>query len=164
RFDQLVDAEMLGEVDRGNFTEQEIIGRSLFNANCASCHSSGLTEPNVPIANNGLEIDYADKGIGGLTGSPDDNGIFKVPFLRNVALTGPYMHDGRFTTLREVVDHYSAGIQDHRNLHPALKDGNFRARRMNFSEAEKQALIAFLEMTTDQTVLTEERFSDPFRQ
>lgn len=164
RFDQLVDAEMFGAGNINSFSEQELRGRELFITNCATCHSSGLTEPNVPVANNGLEVTYVDKGVGGLTGSQEDQGIFKVPFLRNVALTGPYMHDGRFATLREVIDHYSEGIQDHRNLHPALKDDNFRARKMNFSETEKQALISFLEMTTDHTVLTEERFSDPFRQ
>lgn len=165
RFDELVDAENGRRVESsGLFSEMEIEGRELFNANCASCHSSNLTEPIFPVANNGLDINYADKGVGSISGEAWQNGLFKVPFLRNVALTGPYMHDGRFETLREVIDHYSEGIQDHRNLHPLLRDANNRAVRMNFTEAQKDALEAFLEMTTDNEVLQAERYSNPFRE
>ncbi|MBC6996199.1 cytochrome c peroxidase [Neolewinella lacunae] len=163
RFDELVDAEQRGQQLNGRFTDSELAGRRLFLVNCASCHSPSLTEPLVPVANNGLEVTYADQGVGGRTGSPFDNGVFKVPFLRNVALTGPYMHDGRFATLREVIDHYSDGIQDHRNLHPLLRDANNRPRKMRFSEAEKQALLDFLAMTTDESVLRDPALADPFR-
>ncbi|MEL7161237.1 MAG: cytochrome c peroxidase [Bacteroidota bacterium] len=151
-------------MDRDVATRQQRHGFELFLHNCASCHGENLGEPFVAVANNGLDADYTDKGVGAISGSVFDNGVFKVPFLRNVALTGPYMHDGRFQTLREVVDHYSEGIQDHRNLHQNLKDPiDNSARRMNFTEEEKRALIAFLEMGTDQTVLVDPRLSDPFR-
>lgn len=163
RFDQLRDAELIGLANTGDFTELELRGSALFDQNCASCHGHNLTEPNVNVANNGLDGVYADKGIGQLSRQARDNGVFKVPFLRNVALTGPYMHDGRFETLAEVIDHYSEGIQDHRNLHPLLKDENFNARRMNFSAEDKAALVAFLEMTTDHSLLTDAALSDPFR-
>lgn len=163
RFDQLRDAELSGTIANGNFTEQELLGDRLFEMNCAGCHGHNLTEPAVNVANNGLDGVYADKGVGLISRQAHDNGVFKVPFLRNVALTGPYMHDGRFETLAEVIDHYSEGIQDHRNLHPLLKDSHFNARRMNFSAEEKAALVAFLEMTTDESLLTDAALSDPFR-
>ncbi|MEO0732266.1 MAG: cytochrome c peroxidase [Bacteroidota bacterium] len=151
-------------MDGGASTGQQRQGFELFMNNCASCHGPNLGEPAIAVANNGLDLDYADKGVGGISGSVFDNGVFKVPFLRNVALTGPYMHDGRFETLDEVIDHYSEGIQDHRNLHPNLKNPNtHEPRRMNFTESQKQALIAFLKMGTDQNVLTDARLADPFR-
>lgn len=165
RFDELIDNQIRGrDLSLAGFSQQEINGQGLFMANCASCHSANLTEPIFAVANNGLEISYEDKGVGGITGQAWQNGVFKVPFLRNVALTGPYMHDGRFQTLREVVNHYSEGIQDHRNLHNLLRDFNNRAVRMNFTEAQKDELIAFLNLTTDNEVLQAERFSDPFRE
>lgn len=165
RFDQLADAEIFGNDNNGQFSEQELRGRQLFNENCASCHGSQMAQPAENVANNGLEESYEDKGLGELSGRQWENGVFKVPFLRNVALTGPYMHDGRFATLREVVDHYSEGIADHPNLDNKLRDPFTNGpRRMNFSESDKQALISFLEMTTDQDVLTAEAFSNPFRE
>jgi cytochrome c peroxidase len=165
RFDQLADAELFGSQNNGAFTQQELQGRQLFSQNCASCHGDNMAEPSENVANNGLDASYADKGVGEVTGAQWQNGMFKVPFLRNVALTGPYMHDGRFTTLRQVINHYSEGVADHPNLHSNLKDAfSDNPVRMNFSEGQKQALIAFLEMTTDETVLVASEFSDPFRQ
>jgi cytochrome c peroxidase len=164
RFDQLRDQQVLGVSSPESFTEAELLGSELFRNSCSSCHGDEMGKPRVNIASNGLDEVYTDKGVGELSGNSWQNGIFKVPFLRNVALTGPYMHDGRFNTLREVVDHYSEGIQDHINLHPNLKGNNSQPRRMNFTENEKQALIEFLNMTTDHTMLVDARFSDPFRQ
>ena len=165
RFDQLANAELFGSQNNGQFTNQELRGRQIFNQNCATCHGSNMAQPQENIANNGLDEVYADRGLGALNDRPWEYGVFKVPFLRNVALTGPYMHDGRFATLREVIDHYSEGIADHPNLDPKLRDAATGAPlRMNFSESDKQALIAFLEMTTDQDMLTAEAFSNPFRE
>jgi cytochrome c peroxidase len=164
RFDKMRDREIFGGSSPEVFTEAEREGAQLFQQNCAACHGDEMGKPRINIANNGLDEVYADKGVGERSGRLWENGVFKVPFLRNVALTAPYMHDGRFNTLREVIDHYSEGIQDHVNLHPVLKTNNNQARRMNFTEAQKQALIDFLEMTTDESVLVDPRFSDPFRE
>ncbi|WP_116107609.1 cytochrome-c peroxidase [Lewinella sp. IMCC34191] len=166
-FDDMMDAMMMpnGAVELEGFTEAEQMGHTLFTENCGSCHGFNMTQPVLPIANNGLDRLSTDLGVGEHRGR-EFNGVFKVPFLRNVALTAPYMHDGRFATLREVIDHYSEGIQRHENLSANLRDftnGSGAPRRMNFTEEEKQALIAFLEMTTDRSVLTDASLSDPFR-
>lgn len=163
RFDQLRNLQVSGSPVSGSFTESELLGSELFRSNCSSCHGDEMGKPRVNIASNGLDEVYTDKGVGELSGHFWQNGVFKVPFLRNVALTGPYMHDGRFNTLREVIDHYSEGIRDHINLHPNLKGHDNQPRRMNFTDAEKQALIDFLNMTTDHTVLVDPGLSDPFR-
>lgn len=146
----------------GVATEEEVRGQRLFNANCAGCHGKELKTTQEIRANNGLDLVYEDKGIGELFGDQFSDGVFKIPFLRNVSLTAPYMHDGRFATLREVIDHYSEGVQAHPNLHPLLKDENGLPREMNFSVSEKDALEAFLGMLVDENLLTDERFSDPF--
>ncbi len=163
RFDQMIDRELSGRSLEGIFTEGEIRGKELFNVNCASCHGFSMAKPELSVSNNGLDQFYADKGLGSRTGRSEHNGVFKVPFLRNVALTAPYMHDGRFETLREVINHYSEGIADHPNLGVQLQDFNGRARKMNFSEEDKRALLDFLHLTTDETVLVDHHFSDPFR-
>ena len=94
--------------------------------------------------------------VGDITLDPRDLGRFKSPSLRNVERTAPYMHDGRFDTLEKVIDHYSKGIQSHPNLDP-------RMRRLNFTDSEKAALIAFLRTLTDHAFLADPKFSDPWR-
>ncbi|MBX2872114.1 MAG: c-type cytochrome [Saprospiraceae bacterium] len=148
------------------FTAQENLGKTLFNTNCSSCHGADFTSVVETVANNGLEMEYADQGIGARTRLDFDNGKFKVPFLRNIALTGPYMHDGRFATLKEVIDHYSEGIQAHENLDIRLRTGfeqNGEPLKMNFNEEEKAALVAFLHTLTDYQFIQDERFADPFK-
>ncbi len=124
-------------------------------------------------ANIGLENDYSDKGIGLISGNLQDNGKFKVPSIRNIAVTGPYMHDGRFATLNEVLDHYDQNIINHPNLDFRLKNHgngyddaapgnpdepvNFR-----FDANDKEALIAFFNTLTDEKLLTESKYSNPF--
>ena len=169
RFDELTDILFTEgqEAAAQRFSAAEMQGMELFNLNCASCHGSTLTQPARSIANNGLDVESADQGVGAILGS-DMNGIFKVPFLRNVALTAPYMHDGRFATLHEVIDHYSEGIQQHRNLNFELQEfdpntGMSTARHMNFTEQEKQALVSFLELATDRSITTDPRLANPFR-
>ena len=105
---------------------------------------------------------YEDQGMGA-TGSNSMNGFFKIPTLRNVALTYPYMHDGRFATLMDVVNHYSEGIQNHPNLSGELKIGN-QPRQMNFTQEEKEALVAFLQTYTDEDFIADVKYSDPFKQ
>lgn len=144
------------------YTSAENQGKALYLQKCSNCHSKdhGLTF--VPVANNGLDQEYEDKGLGGRTMNTEDNGVFKVPFLRNIELTAPYMHDGRFSTLREVIDHYSEGIADHPNLDPKLKEFG-EPMKMNFSEEEKNALEAYLKTLTDTQLIADEKFSDPFK-
>ena len=165
RFDDLMNAQFNGTdvLTSGEFTESELLGHQLFNDNCANCHGFNLTQPATPIASNGLDISPTDIGVGEHRGREFD-GVFKVPFLRNVVLTAPYMHDGRFATLEEVIDHYSEGIQDHRNLNHNLRDFNSGApRNMHFDETEKRALLDFLQLTTDRSVMQDVALSDPFR-
>ncbi len=161
-------------VNFSNFTAEENRGRSLFlgqagNATCAACHGSDNFVPGNLIFNNGLENPYVDKGVGEVSGLPQDEGLFKVPTLRNVELTAPYMHDGRFATLEEVVDFYNAGVVNHPNLPPSLRNppgapGPPGApRRLNLSATDKAALVAFLKTLTDRSVIDDPKFADPFR-
>lgn len=147
--------------DFTHFNAVENLGKRLFVENCATCHGQDMANLPITTANNGLALNYTDQGVGALTNQPSKNGVFKVPFLRNVALTAPYMHDGRFATLQQVVEHYSTGIQAHPNLHFFLLSGS-QPRRMNFSTTEKEALITFLHTLTDTKFTTAQRFSDPF--
>ena len=136
-------------------TAQENQGRQLFGqAQCAQCHGGELFVADEPL-NNGLDATTdADPGAG--------DGRFKTGSLRNIALTAPYMHDGRFETLADVIGFYSVGIQDHAHLDPRLRTPGGAPRRFNFSEGERAALVAFLNTLTDETLATDERWSDPF--
>jgi cytochrome c peroxidase len=156
-----------------NFTPQEILGRQLFfgqvgNATCAACHGTDNFVPGPNLNNNGLEFPYVDKGVGGITGRAQDMGLFKVPSLRNIELTAPYMHDGRFATLDDVVEFYNSGVVDNPNLSPPLRVPTPPGappgppRRLNLTSDQKAALVAFLKTLTDTSVTTDPRFSDPF--
>jgi cytochrome c peroxidase len=152
-----------------NFTAQENQGRQIFNGvgNCAACHGTDNFVPGAAINNNGLEFPYVDLGVGGITGRAQDNGLFKVPSLRNIELTAPYMHDGRFATLEEVVEFYNSGVVDNPNLSPPLRNppgspGAGQPHRLNLTAAQKAALVAFLKTLTDTSVTTDQKFSDPF--
>jgi len=137
------------------------------NATCAACHGTDNFVPNN-VFNNGLENPYVDKGIGALTGLARDEGIFKVPSLRNVEVTAPYMHDGRFATLEDVVEFYNSGVTNHPNLSPPLRVPTPPGappgppRRLNLTPEQKAALVAFLKTLTDTTIVTDPKFSDPF--
>lgn len=113
------------------------------------------------IADIGLDKNYKDIGMGVF--DEDLVGVFKIPSLRNVALTAPYMHDGRFATLEEVVNHYSQGIQRSPNLDQVFISWDTGdAIKLNLSESKKGALVAFLHSLTDESYLNDPRFSDPF--
>lgn len=150
------------ELDFAGFTAAENRGKRLYLDNCASCHSPLQGRPMKMYANNGLDATTTDEGVGGVTKKVSEMGMFKVPLLRNIALTAPYMHDGRFATLEEVIDHYSTNIKAHPNLSPELRTGN-QPRRFNFSEQQKSDLIAFLRTLTDEELLQDQRFSNPFK-
>jgi cytochrome c peroxidase len=162
KFDEQMKSVHTEHVNFPGFTTEENLGRSLFMTHCASCHQLGNKFLEVTVANNGLDMVYDDQGVGGITHNSGDMGVFKVPMLRNIALTAPYMHDGRFATLEEVVAHYSTGVKNHPNLHKNLKVGN-QARNLNLDQSEKNALVAFLKTLTDTETLALERFSDPFK-
>lgn len=152
----------LAENDFYNFSDSENKGKQLFNDNCASCHTAKHNFTVKTNANNGLDLDYTDNGIGGRLNRTDYFGVFKVPFLRNIGVTGPYMHDGRFETLEEVVDHYSDDIKQHENLSDELKNADGSVKRLNLSAEEKTALVDYLHTLTDYALMADERFSDPF--
>jgi cytochrome c peroxidase len=171
RFDQQSNNGFAG------FTPLEKMGMDLFNSprtNCNRCHATGnFAAPDFPggeygvdpfsgsgndlkgTANNGLDMVYADPGLG--------NGKFRIPSLRNIALTAPYMHDGRFKTLEEVIDFYNEGIKAHPNLDKNLKGADGKPLRPNLNGLEKEALLAFLHTLTDQSLLTDPKYSNPFK-
>ena len=157
--------------DFPNFTEEENIGKNLFMDHCASCHAFSLSpfmaasfNLTRTVANTGLDITYADKGLSERTGFDQDRGKFKIPLLRNVALTGPYMHDGRFETLEEVVDFYNDEVENHANLDELMRDpSDGSVLELDMSDSEKRAMVAFMKTFTDQKMLTKEQFSDPFK-
>ncbi len=161
------------EPDFPTFTAMENRGKQVFaEAKCASCHlarkdeiGNGAIFVIDRLHNVGLDAgaDGDDIGLGGVTGDPADNGKFKVPSLRNVEVSGPYMHDGRFTTLEEVVEFYNSGVKPHPNLDPLMRDDNGDPLLLGLSDDDKQALIAFMETLTDRELLTDPRFSDPFK-
>jgi len=147
-----------------NFTAQENEGRQLYADNCSNCHGHDLVRLSKSTANNGLDLIYEDKGRYEHTQFNGDKGVFKVPVLRNIELTAPYMHDGRFATLEDVVDHYSENIKAHQNLDFELQQNfNGQPRQMNFSDSEKEALVAFLKTLTDYEFIAEAKFSNPFK-
>ncbi|QKJ32104.1 cytochrome-c peroxidase [Mucilaginibacter mali] len=136
--------------------------KSIRGANCARCHGGAKTYMEL-FHNNGLDSIPKDIGIAELTGLPGDRGRFKVPTLRNIALTAPYMHDGRFKTLDEVLDHYSDHVKRSESLSPFLRgeSNEVNGKSLALKPEEKKAVIAFLNMLTDSTFVTDPRFSDP---
>lgn len=164
-----------------DFTQQENQGKALFMfpqqlsngkmVNCIYCHvSEGFAQANplVPFGSsagniNGLDlVSTTDMGIYEVTGDQSDIGKFKAPSLLNIAARPPYMHDGRFGSLEDVIDHYSSGVQPHQSMVSPMVDSNGVAGHFNFTQQEKDALIAFLHTLTDNVMLTAEKYSDPF--
>lgn len=157
------------ETNFAYFSKAEYKGLEMYfsgNFNCNNCHT---TQNFGGVTNeiNGLELNPTDPGIGGISGDADDMGKFKSATLRNIELTAPYMHDGRFQTLEEVIDFYSTDIQAHPYLDDRLAiDGNTGGppKQFNFTSEEKFALIAFLKTLTDYDLISNPIYSDPFPQ
>lgn len=158
------------------FTEMEMLGMNIFHGNkakCGTCHSGNnfvaADGPNDPYGGGGTSDETNLKGTTniGLDLVPNDpgrkEGSFKIPSLRNISLTAPYMHDGRFKSLDEVLDHYSHGIKNNENLDPKFRDSKGDVIKLNFSPIEKQALIAFLNTLTDEEMIKDPKYSDPFK-
>ncbi|MBC7643348.1 MAG: c-type cytochrome [Flavobacterium sp.] len=138
------------------FSEMEQKGYDLFKVNCASCHQEPLFTNNS-FENNGLSLDETlnDFGRMKITQKPQDSLRFKVPTLRNVQFTFPYMHDGRMKTLNEVVKHYNSDIKNSRTLSKSLQ------KSMNLSDDERTEIVSFLKTLTDKDFLFNPRFSYP---
>ena len=158
------DRVMRGEA---KFTALEERGKHIFfdtseklpEGECGHCHTPPLFTDQTYM-NNGLDeapelSDFQDKGRGEKTGEYYDNGRFRVPSLRNVALTAPYMHDGRFATLDEVIDHYNRGGHPSENVDPKI-------RKLHLSDTDRLALKAFLKTLTDSSFVNNPEFRNPF--
>jgi cytochrome c peroxidase len=130
-------------------------------ADCAHCHSGDNFSNNMYM-NNGTKTDdeMIDLGRFNVTESSEDKGKFKVPTLRNIELTGPYMSDGSFNTLEEVIDHYNTGLKMSSTLDPALDQ--VIATGLLLSEQDKNDLVAFLKTLTDYKLITDSKYSSPF--
>ena len=178
RFDQGVAAT--GDVNPPfpGFSAAENQGKALFmtRGGCANCHMFNGPpmpgpRPNQAIffvdraTNNGLDATTVgtDSGVGGISGRPQDLGLFKSPSLRNIALTGPYMHDGRLATLEAVVDHYRRGVLAHPNLDPRLRGPGGAPRNVAMTDQEAASLVAFMRTLTDSALTTDPWFANPFR-
>lgn len=140
---------------RTKLTAIEEQGLNLFmsnKTNCSNCHS-GFLLTNQNIENNGLYSVYKDIGAMRLTQNPSDEGKFKIPSLRNIALTYPYMHDGSLKTLKEVIEHYNSGGRDHKNKNTLIKP-------LNLSQSEIEALVAFLSTLTDYNFIKNKNYQN----
>jgi len=140
-------------------------GFSLFmdetKGDCFHCHGDSynpLWTDNL-FHNNGLDASFTDLGLGDISGDANDNGKFKTPTLRNLKYSAPYMHDGRFTTLMEVVEHYSSGLTNSSTIDPLMK--NLSAGGAQLSPLEKQLLVKFLESLSDQSFIENPDFQAP---
>lgn len=143
----------------GNLTNDELQGYALFNEKCASCHATDIFTDNS-YRNNGLPINPAINDIGRyrVTELEADKYKFKVPSLRNIEKTAPYMHDGRFYTLEAVLNHYSSGVVNTQNLDSSLNTSGILG--IPLSVTEKQQIIAFLKTLTDNDFLTNSKFAE----
>ena len=151
RYDKFVRNE--GET----LTTDESAGLTIFKQKCASCHAGELFTDRS-YRNNGIAIQGDDEGRSRITANEADRNKFRVPSLRNVAVTGPYMHDGRFYTLDAVLDHYAEGVQDTPNLDPLLnKNGQ---RGIALTKDERRQVVAFLHTLTDDAFLRNRKFAE----
>lgn len=159
RYDQYLRKEIV-------LNEKELKGLKVFQNKCGSCHQgSFLTDHS--FHNNGLDAAYSEGFEGIFQGrfriSKDsaDMGKFKTPSLRNVMLTAPYMHDGRLTSIQEVLDHYSGNLKNSPTLDSALRNKD-REIGIALNEAEKEAIVAFLHTLTDSSFIMNSAYSNPF--
>lgn len=138
------------------FTSAEQAGYIVFQNRCASCHTEPLMS-DFAFRNNGLSVDpiLQDSGRMHITNNPNDRYKFKTPTLRNIMLTGPYMHDGRFSTIDQVLDHYQSGIVVTSTLDPQLNGG------ITLTVQERNDLKEFLKTLTDYEFINDTKFFDP---
>lgn len=142
------------KLNKATFTTTEMQGYQLFQQKCGSCHKEPLFT-DYSFRNNGLSISYQnDEGRFLVTGNEADKYKFKVPSLRNLSYTAPYMHDGRLLSLDAVLDHYATSVQATQNLDPLLQNG------ISLSANDRTNLIAFLKTLDDKSFLLDKRFSE----
>jgi cytochrome c peroxidase len=155
----------------GSFTKEEYAGFVLMNdqtkGDCLHCHTTDANAlgTTLKFSNNGLDsvispIDYKDKGRGAITGNAQDNGKFIIPSLRNISLTAPYMYDGRFKTLDEVLEFYSSGVNQSVNIDSKMEfahDGG-----AHLTAEEKKNITLFLQTMTDSIFVSNPEYSNPF--
>jgi len=159
---QLSEAEARGE--QLFFTHPEP-SQNLRGGNCGDCHSGFMTTDNS-IRNNGLpQVGQIDLGLEEVTNNRFDKRKFKTVTLRNIAVSAPYMHDGRFTTLEEVLEHYNDHIQGNENIDPLIVEGsNYEDKSsLGLTDQEKSDIISFLHLLTDEDFLSNNKFSNPFK-
>ncbi len=142
--------------DTGAISDAAKRGLALFDgsANCSRCHS-GYNFTDNGYHSTGLDFQYADAGRGYITGNATEMDAFKTPSLRNVALTAPYLHDGRFNTLLQVLEGYNKG-----GMHNPTQDTLIHP--LHFSMQQMEDLVAFLDCLTDSSFVTRTSFSNPF--
>jgi len=148
------------QVKRGEgakFTDEELQGYAIFQSKCGNCHQEPLFTDNS-FRNNGLATRPTDLGRWEVTAQERDKYTFKVPSLRNVMLTAPYMHDGRILSIDGVLNHYTNGVQNTQNLDPSLVNGSMLG--IPLTADEKVKIKAFLATLTDQTFIQDKRFSE----
>lgn len=146
-----------------------VLMNDMTKGDCLHCHTTDANALGTTglFSNNGLDDIkdphlYKDKGLGGLTNNVNDNGKFRIPSLRNVELTAPYMHDGRFETLEEVLDFYSEGVKRSANIDSKM--GLAHQGGVRLKAEEKKQIIAFLRTLTDSAFILNPAYSDPFKQ
>ncbi len=157
------------------FNDDELAGELMFNdqtdetipeMECAHCHGGELFTTNE-FFNNGLDAansldDFIDKGLGAVSNDPEDNGRFRAPTLRNIFFTAPYMHDGRFETLEEVIDHYATGGHVSPSIDGLMNDLRNQHNTKPVTEEQKQQLIAFLKTLNDVKFMENPAHQSPF--
>lgn len=156
-FNSRYDRYKRGEVA---LTPAEEAGRALYNTelgDCFHCHG-GILRTDMSFRNIGLDSVIVDEGRYEVTGVPSDRGKFKVPSLRNVMVSAPYMHDGRFATIKDVLQHYNGGFHDQLGVDPLIR------ARGTLREGQLDTLIIFLETFTDSTFINNPDLSNPFEQ
>lgn len=139
----------------GSMSQSALRGKMLFDSDktsCSVCHS-GFNFSNYEFENNGLYQDYPDNGRERLTQDPNDRALFKIPTLRNVEVTAPYMHDGSLHTLVDVIEHYNSGGENHDHKSELIKP-------LNLSDSEKSDLLSFLLSLTDKNFITNNNLSN----
>lgn len=141
----------------GNFSKEELAGYALFKQKCNTCHTEPLFTDNS-FRSNGLELNPKDGGRVIITLATSDFGKFRVPSLRNIALTSPYMHNGNLSTLAQVLNHYNSGVKNHTNLDAKLKENGVLG--IPLSAVEQQQIITFLNTLTDNEFIHDPKFAE----
>jgi cytochrome c peroxidase len=173
RFDKLVAS------GGTQFSADEMAGWNIFTGKgkCSQCHKPNNAFAGSPgqFEDIGLDLSYTDQGRRAISSSFADEGKFHVPPLKNISLTAPYMHDGRFRSLGEVINFFSEGVNDSPNLSSAMSShpvrdftggftsGGMHATHLQLTPTEKTSLLAFLNTLTDYTIVSDVRLSDPFK-